>query len=236
MKVVKSLNRFIPEHDTLTFSFEEGNNRFEIFYAGNLDLYWVIHSREESNHHEFVITKENYQVYRLFEILYDDIENINIYNEDYIPDYLEDEEEIEEYLQERRERIEEDRNLCRFHNDGNYNELFDKENKIITWHSDEVNYDVANILRIIKEDDSFVLSFSIQPHIKGYDRDDNSPHHITIRFRNSGSTYDPFNIIFMRMYNNMGQIDDVNDYGHQMHLEEYLYNMNKQKRIVKKHL
>ena len=78
--------------------------------------------------------------------------------------------------------------------------LFDKENNTITWYSDETNHEVANILKIKKENESFELEFYIQPYIEGYDRDFNSLYHIPIRFRNSGSSYDPFNIVFMRMY------------------------------------
>ena len=77
-----------------------------------------------------------------------------------------------------------------------------------------------------------MLEFSIQPHINGYDEDFHSPTYIPIRFRNSGSSYDPFNIVFMKMYNEMKNIDDINDIGHQIHIEEYLY--NKEKILVKK--
>ena len=42
--------------------------------------------------------------------------------------------------------------------------------------------------------------------------------------------YDPFNCVFMKMYNNLCEIDDVKDYGHQIHMEEYLY----ERKLVKK--
>ena len=83
-----------------------------------------------------------------------------------------------------------------------YNEeLFDEENKTITWYSDETAHKVANYLKIKKETDCFIINFNIQENIDGYDSDFNSSlYDISIRFRNSGSRYDPFNIIFMRMY------------------------------------
>lgn len=84
-----------------------------------------------------------------------------------------------------------------------------------------------------KSESNYELEFYIQPYIEGYDRDFNSLNHIPIRFRNSGSSYDPFNIVFMRMYRKMKQIDDVNDYGHQIHAEEYLFNQNKVKKLTK---
>ena len=43
---------------------------------------------------------------------------------------------------------------------------------------------------------------------------------IGIRFRNSGSTYTPFNNVFMRMYNQFLEYEP--DF-HQIHIEEILY-------------
>ena len=42
----------------------------------------------------------------------------------------------------------------------------------------------------------------------------------SIRFRNSGSRYEPFNICFMQMYNELKNYDSN---CHQIHIEEYLY-------------
>ena len=172
-------------------------------------MYWCIRSKEESDKHDFTITKENYPLYFLFEQLFFDIENVNI-------DYYTEEEKTE----------------CKERNESNYSELFDKENGIITWYSDEVAKEVSNYLRIRKVDETFVLEFRTQPHIKGYDRDFNTPKNIPIRFRTSGSKYEPFNEIFVKMYRSLKQVDDVNDFGHQIHIEEYLYN-KKVKKLVK---
>jgi len=217
MKVIKHENEF-----GLIISFQEEDKQFDISYGGNFDLYWKIRSHNESDHHNFIITKENYEVYRLFADLFNDIENIEIFDENCLPFYIQTKEEIEY-----------EKKKYRLFNHSNYNELFDKENNAITWYSDETNHEVANILKIKKEEDSFVLDFYIQPCIDGYDRDFNTPKYIPIRFRNSGSSYDPFNIVFMRMYRKMKQIDDVNDYGHQIHIEEYLFNQNKAKKLTK---
>ena len=170
MKVIKHENEF-----GLIISFKELDKQFDVSFSGNGDLYWTICSENVNDDNNFIITKENYEVYR----------------------------------------------------------LFDKENNTITWYSDETNHEVANILKIRKENESFELEFYIQPYIEGYDRDFNSLYHIPIRFRNSGSSYDPFNIVFMRMYEKMKQVDHVNDYGHQIHIEEYLYNQNKIKKLTK---
>ena len=224
MQVIKHENEF-----GLIISFQELNKQFDASFGGNGDLYWTIHSKNTNDDNNFIITKENYEVYRLFVELFDDIENIKIYTEPTIPFYMETEKEKQDYINE----LEYEKNKYRLYNYSNYNELFDKENNTITWYSDETNHEVANILKIKKEKELFKLEFYIQPYIEGYDRDFNSLYHIPIRFRNSGSSYDPFNIVFMRMYRKMKQIDDVNDYGHQIHIEEYLFNQNKVKKLTK---
>ena len=206
MKLTKQETEF-----GLDIILEEDNKKFMISFAGNLDLYWIIRSEEDSNKHSFIITKENYDLYSLFDTLYIDIENINIVDIENI--------NIDE---------EEKGRLC---SRSNYNELFDKENKTITWYSDETAHEVANILKIKKQEDIFEIEFSTQPHISGYDRDFNSPNYISIRFRNSVSRYKPFNVIFMRMYNKIQKIDDINEYGHQMHIEEFMN--NKVKKLTK---
>lgn len=186
---------------------EEDNKKLEIDFEGNLDLYWKIRTKEENDKHSFTITKENGRLFQLFEILYNDIEDINVFSKEI---YTEDE-------------IEEQKNRYKNYNLSRYNDLFDKDNKTITWHSDETAYEVSNILKIKKEEDSFELEFSIQPHIHEYDRDFNSPNYIPIRFRNSGSSYKPFNYVFMKMYKELIKLDDVDDYGHQMTIDEFQY-------------
>ena len=102
-----------------------------------------------------------------------------------------------------------------------------KDKKTITWYSDETARAVANYVTVTKQDESFKLEFQTQPYIAGYDEEMNSCGTIVIRFRNSGSRYNPFNIIFMRMYNNMQEVEDSHEIGHQIHIEEYLYENKK---------
>lgn len=201
-------------------------------FGGNGDLYWSIHSKNKDDNY-FVITKENYNLYSLFLQLYNDIENINIFDVNDVPLFIETKEEIDEYIKQRREHIEYQKYKCRNLNGSNYNELFNKDKNTITWYSDETAREVANILKIIKCDDYFRIEFYIQPHIKGYDEDFHTKNYIPIRFRNSGCRYDPFNIVFMKMYNCMHLLDDINDIGHQIHIEEYLYDKEKVKKLIK---
>jgi hypothetical protein len=232
MKLTKKEN----EHG-LSIFLTEGDKELGFWFGGNGDLYWHIYNRSKhgdtkDKEESFTITKENYGVYRLFDRLFRDIDDINIFdNDDEVPFYLETQQEIDEYLQEQRERREEDKVRCREYNHANYHELYDKDNQVITWYSDETAHPVANYLKIKRGEETFEVEMFTQPHQQGYDRDFGTSNYIPIRFRNSGSRYDPFNIVFMRMYNDMHEVDDILDNGHQIHLEEYLY---EQKKLTKK--
>ena len=212
---------------------EDGDKYLSFSYQGNLDLYWTLHNRNGNINKDntFTITKDNYRLFELFEKLYSDIENINIFGYDNeIPFYLHTNKEIKEYLKEKERKRKEEIKRYKEYNMSHYNDLFKPQERKIVWYSDETSSRVSNYLEIIKEDESYLIKFNIQEHIDGYDRDFNTDYYIPIRFRNSGSSYDPLNCIFMRMYNDMKVLDDINDIGHQIHIEEYLY----QKQLVKK--
>lgn len=188
------------------------NKKLSIMYRENLDLYWMVSDENILNNSEisqinFEITKENYQIYQQFELLFSNLENLNIFDE------KNDETAIKHYKDCTR-----------------YNDLYN--NGKITWYSDETNEKVANYLEISKCKDKFLLSFHIQPYIDGYDYDTHHHNSIAIRFRNSGSRYSPFNILFMKMYDALQLTDDIYDEGHQIHIEEYNY--EKEKKLIKK--
>ena len=112
----------------------------------------------------------------------------------------------------------------------NYSELISKAKKTITWYSDATSSSVSNYLTIYDNEESFDIKFHTQQYIKGFDRDSRTSHSIPIRFRNSGSKYNPFNIIFMRMYQNLKLIEDVHEKGHQIHIEEYMYETSRKRK------
>ena len=202
MKITKEKGEF-----GLNVFLEENNTSLAITYGGNGDLYWSIKNYNIDDiikYNTFIITKENYGLFCLFVKLYNDIKEINIF-----------------------EDIEENKELYQKYNYSNYHELFNKETNTITWYSDETNHEVANYLKIKKEEDSFKISFYTQKYIDGYDRDFASTYYIPVRFRNSGSRYYPFNIVFMKMYQYLNKIEDVSEFGHQIHIEEYLYEKEK---------
>ena len=211
MKVIKEQHEFGQ-----IITFEEQNKFLKIWFGGNGDLYWSLHSKSVKEENTFAITKENYTVYMLFEQLFRDIENINIFDEDHA--------ELDTYEIE-------DKKKYRLFNYSNYNELYNDISKTITWYSDETSNMVANILKIQKREELFIIEFFIQSYTPGYDEDFHLLNYIPIRFRNSGSSYEPFNIVFMRMYRKMSELDDINDIGHQILIEEFLYD---KKRLIKK--
>ena len=216
MKLIKDENEF--GH---IICLEEDNKSLIISYQGNLDLYWTLHNNNGNINKDntFIITKENYALFQLFDKLYSNIANIELFDEEELPLYLKSKDDIDEYLKHH----EEEKRRYKEYNMSHYNDLFNPKKKKITWYSDETSSKVSNYLEIIKEEEQYRVVFNTQKHIEGYDRDFKSDYSIPIRFRNSGSRYDPFNCIFMKMYNKMDELDDVNDIGHQIQIEEYVY-------------
>lgn len=176
MMNIEFLNNTFGKYLKLT----QNGNTFNILFGSNLDLYFQpVMNRIElftsDEHLEFKISKEDGFLYEAFMHLYEKIIN-------YIP--------LEE-MDSKRER--------------EYQKLKDSyrpfplvHDKVISWHSDEEDVDTSSILNISKtEDNQIKLEF-----IKNKPEDDL---YLTyaIRFRNSGSTYDPFNFRFMELYNSL---------------------------------
>ena len=201
----------VNEEYGVSVHLKEYDNEIVILFGGTGDLYWSFRRRDLTNN-KITVTKENYELYKLFEELYKDIEEINLY-----------------------EDFEENKDLYRKYDHSNYFELFDNDKKTITWYSDETARVVASYVKIENKDDHFDISFYTQPKKVGYDEDNISDSYITIRFCNSGSRYYPFNSIFMKMYNKLVNIEDSHIYGHQIHMEEYLYEKEKARtKVLKK--
>lgn len=185
-----------------------------------LDLYWNIQNKhfvpvpDDTSTKTFTITKENYHIYSLFEKLYDDILNCNIFT------VLDFELERCESEEEKQELIIQKENMNNSHKKyEQYKSLF--HDNVIEWRSDDFPYDDASFVTVEKQDESFTITFNKSGEV------DFLYQTYAIRFRNMGSRYTPFNMIFMRMYQELMNYDP--DY-HQVHIEEYLY----QKRLEKK--
>ena len=202
------------------FTFDNGEQEFSIFFSGNLDLYWIINNKEfvpiyeNTSTKEFLITKENYYIYLLFEKLYNEVKNCECFTlYDYELDWCETEEEKQEKIKEK------ERMNNSLKKDERYKSLF--HDNIIEWRCDDFPYDEASYVTVKKNIEAFKLTFN-----KSGDGDFMYQTY-GVRFRNSGSRYTPFNVIFMRMYQELINYDP--DY-HQIHIEEYLY----QKKLLKK--
>lgn len=190
MELVKNTNMVVLEDE---------NKKLVIQFLNNGDLYWVISDKSNSNIKIFEITKEDYQIYELFELLYNDIKVKNIYNV-----Y----EEIKkctskEQLQKVYRKYEEHNKYIKEYDDLNSTDS-------ITWVSDNNNYDSANIVTILKEEDKYVLVFNLRDY-----QSRNS-----IRFSNSGCRYNPYNRCFMKHFKNL---DNLKIDKEQINIEEYMY-------------
>lgn len=191
MKVKRKENRFGCYDYTLV----DKDNALEIMYAGNLDLYFMLSQNGKFFHDEnvtlsFDITKEDFQVFSLFDCLYKEVVAGEVF-EDYDND---------------------------FKNSFLYKNLVSKK-KEVNWISDDDREEVADRLSFFKvDDDTYRLLF--YRNDKPLDFGFKSSYNISVRFRNSGSRYSPFNVPFMRFYQRLQEVDP--NY-HQVHIEELVY-------------
>ena len=157
----------------------QNGNTFNILFGGNLDLYFqpdMDRMKLITNREplEFVISEEDGFLYDAFLNLYEKITQYSPY----------DEIDIEE--KECQEKKDSYRPFPLVHD------------KVISWHSDEEDVDTSSILNISKTDNNQIkLEFIKNKPENGF--------YLTyaIRFRNSGSTYHPFNFRFMELYNSL---------------------------------
>ena len=222
MEITRTKGRESGYDYTLT----EDNKELRIIFGGNLDLYWSLSSLDNDKtldnlydevYETFLITKENYQIYSLFKRLIDDIKLARVFEP--IDEEMIEELDNTESIEEKYNRMNED-----IKKSERYKKLYNGQE--IIWHSDDDYYEEADRVKISEVDDSILLEF-YRPEqtlqTLGFKR----PNTVSVRFRNSGSTYDPMNIVFMKMYQ---QLQNYNPDYHQIHIEEIIY----QKTLKKK--
>lgn len=192
-------------YDMFKITTDEGS--FNIMFGGNLDLYWSYWPKENISDwplfKTFTITKENYFLYQKVAELYIRIKEQKPYpkiEKDEYDNYLE-ELDLKEFAKE----------------DYSYEKLF--QDDIIKWYSDDAPLEEASRIEIKKLEDTYTITF-----YQGKE-EYNFPT-FSVRFRNSGSRYHPYNFTFMNMYNALSEYDP--NY-HQIHIEEYLYSKKLQK-------
>ena len=160
---------------------QNGNKIFSMCFMRVGDLFWYINKSEPNSTKEtFDIPATEIEIYKLFDELYKRISTANIFDNS-----------SDEYLEERLTR----RNF------------FNKSTKTIEWHSDATYFESDDVVKITQQENNYHIEFT-RP--KEYE----DPFHwgsnkiIAIRFRNSGSYYDPFNIAFMRMFNSAQKLKE----------------------------
>lgn len=182
---------------------------FDIMFGGNLDLYWSYWPEEDFEDwplsKTFTITKENYFLYQKIDELYKNIKEQRPYPKT-------DKDEYTSFLELNLRNSNESKKV-----DYTYEKLF--QNDIIKWYSDDMPLENASSLEIKKQEDIYSITF-----FQGKEEYDFPTY--SVRFRNSGSRYHPYNFAFMNMYNSLSKYDS--NY-HQIHIEEYLYNKKLQK-------
>lgn len=187
------MQKFKNGHNYDCFLIQTDEGEMVISFEGNFDLYWrYIHCGSILDAPDVVtltITKENYQIYEKFDLLYQNV-----------------------LTKKDRENLEYHSSLTDPNNP--YSLI---KGKSIVWHSDEFEYDKASKVSITPGEDVYYITF---------EKSKDKSFFITfaIRFRNSGSRYNPYNIEFMHMYNNLKTYDPDNL---QIHMEEYLFHVKK---------
>ncbi|MCX4249590.1 MAG: hypothetical protein OSJ65_07530 [Bacilli bacterium] len=196
MKIEKVISESMGTYD---YIFTNNNLKLQIFFGGNLDLYWQIIDKTvnadnmydyENKPLEFIIDEENMEVYLLFLKLYNDILNKKMEKGEDSP--------LDELLPPETK--------------SNLKKNYDKEledayallvqDGVISWHSDETYYEAANIVNIELLGGNLKITFIKQVEYDVY----SFPGEISIRFRNSGSTYQPLNRHFMEHFNALANI------------------------------
>ena len=153
---------------------KNGDKIFSMCFMNVGDLFWCINkSKPFSTKETFDVPETERDIYKLFDDLYKNISTANIFND-----------QCNEYLTKQLT----ERNL------------FNESTKTIEWHSDATYFDSDDVVRIIKQENNYHLEFT-RPEKYEDSFHMGSGKIICIRFRNSGSYYEPFNIAFMRMFN-----------------------------------
>ena len=216
----------------------DSDKTLSIFFWGNLDLYFSLENFNDNP--TFIIGKDYYEIYALFDELYNSIINADIYgkitkeeinrlifmSEECKTDYHEE-------IQEELKRREESKKSLKEREQ--YKNLV--QDNVIIWKSDEYFEEITPFVKIKKQENTYILEFGKPIIPDKYQNEADlilmDPRRITIRFRNSGSRYDPFNILFMKFYQ---VLCELNYEYHQIHIEEYLITKNNQEEPLKRTL
>ncbi len=180
-------------------------------FCGNLDLYFELKNFGEDP--TFLIGKDNYAVYQIFDHLYHDVMN-GITFDDCLSYDLDEEEK------RRREEWKENTRKDNLRIAAETGLIINNE---IVWKSDEFPHDIAPYFRIAKYPNSYLITFD-RPDITQNELDSLEEFLLynnasSVRIRNSGSAYGLFNVPFMKAYRSLLAMHS--EYP-QVHIEEYI--------------
>lgn len=173
---------------------QKDEKTIKIMFGGNGDLYIDIFGPKNTGPGGEIISifkmNQDDEVYSYFEELIDNILNCRVY-------------EINEMELEFCQTEEDKKNKIKYIEkintelriNGNYSDLV--RDNCITWYSDSIYNEKANSLRIKKENNDIILVFQ--------DNLDDPTFGFGIRICNSGSKYQPFNVCFMKLFNQLNQ-------------------------------
>ena len=163
------------------FTIITGEGDFKIYSDNNGNLYWACSLPEDDSFKDtfkFTITHEDKYVYKLFEKLYNEIMDMG---------------------------------LCECKNHSNIDIISNEfqnlpiKNNGIEWHSDSFRYDAASVLRIDRDEtDNYIVTFKKSKIV--YD-DISAFSTYAVEINSSVSRYDPYNLVFMKMYNDLKGYD-----------------------------
>lgn len=172
----------------------------KIFYGSNGDLYLDIFGdhniNEDENYTATFSINQNQEIYQYFDSLMDSIIKCKVFAVS----------DIELEMCNTKEQMNELLKSNQLYNEGLknsdvYNRLV--QDSAIIWYSDNIYDEKANKLRIEKKDDKIILTFIDNP--------DDPTFGFGIRICNSGSKYDPFNVCFMNLFNQLQTLNKRNE-------------------------
>ena len=154
---------------------------FEISFENNLDLYWRYDYHGNILEHPkevlLVVSQENYEIYSMFDRLYNKI--------------------LEGNPLELAGNVSTDWTIS----ENNPESLI--QNGIVRWHSDDFIYENASWFSVMPTEDEYIISFGKSKLVF----DDMLLMTFAVRIRNSGSRYYPYNVPFMQMYHELQEYD-----------------------------
>ena len=178
------------------YYFKENDNEFGIIFMTNGDLYFKVNRVNKNRIYEFSITKENITIYNLFDKLFNNIKNPEIFK-------------VDDFQLERCDSDEDRNSLYKQYEEWN-NELKERDiykclfnDDKVTWICDDCeNFDIdkSNSFQIIKEDDKYKLMFRFN---------DKNPYIRSIRIRNNRSRYNPFNMIIKDFFHELQEYNPI---------------------------